>query len=243
MLRSLRPVVMPALAPALGLVLTAGVVAGCSGGDDDSSPVGEEQSPAEVMELAKTTFDETSGLSITLTTDDLPEGVTGIVDASGVGTHAPAFEGSITVVLMGQEVEVPVVAVDDKVYAQVPFTNGWQDIDPTEYGAPDPAGLMSTDAGFSALLTATTGLEEGESVRGGANNDEVLTEFTGTVPDTAVKNVIPSASGDFDATYTVTAEGELRSAVLTGVFYADSPAMTYTIGFDDYGTEQDITAP
>ncbi|GGO69344.1 LppX_LprAFG lipoprotein [Nocardioides deserti] len=243
MLRSLRPVVMPALAPALGLVLTAALVAGCSGGDDDSTPVGEEQTPAEVMELAKTTFDETSGLSITLTTDDLPEGVTGIVDASGVGTHAPAFEGSITVVLLGQQVEVPVVAVDDKVYAQVPFTDGWQDIDPTEYGAPDPAGLMSPDAGFSALLPATTDLEEGESVRGGANNDEVLTEYTGTVPDTAVKNVIPSASGDFDATYTITAEGELRSAVLTGIFYADSPEMTYTIGFDDYGTEQDITAP
>lgn len=242
MLRSLRPVLAPVLGPALTLALAAGLVAGCSGGGDDE-PVGKEKSPAEVMELAKTTFDETSGVAISLTTDDLPEGVTGIVDASGTGTHAPAFEGSLTVRIFGQEAEVPVVAVDDKVYAQVPFTNGWQEIDPQEYGAPDPARLMSEDAGFSALLPATTDLEEGDSVRGGANNDEVLTEYTGTVPDTAVQNVIPSASGDFDATYTITAEGELRSAVLTGVFYADSPAMTYTIGFDDYGTEKDVTAP
>ena len=47
----------------------------------------------------------------------------------------------------------------------------------------------------------------------------MLTEYTGTVPDTAVKNVIPSASGDFDATYTVTEDGELREVVLTGAFY------------------------
>ncbi|MCW2842093.1 MAG: LppX LprAFG lipoprotein, partial [Nocardioides sp.] len=37
--------------------------------------------------------------------------------------------------------------------------------------------------------------------------------------------------------------GELREARLTGVFYPDSDSMTYTIGFDDYGTEKDISAP
>ena len=35
---------------------------------------------------------------------------------------------------------MPVVAVDGKVYAQLPLTTGYQDIDPAEYGAPDPAG-------------------------------------------------------------------------------------------------------
>ncbi|MBC9731987.1 LppX_LprAFG lipoprotein [Nocardioides marmotae] len=230
----------PALLSALAL--SAALLTGCSGGDEDG-PVGEDRTPEEVMELAKEAIDETSGLSLSLSTDDLPDGVTGIVDATGIGTHAPAFEGSLTVRILGQDAEVPVVAVDGKVYAQVPFTDGWQDIDPAEYGAPDPAELMSTDAGFSALLPATTDLEEGESVRGGANNDEVLTEYTGTVPDTVVQNVIPGAAGDFDATYTVTAEGQLRTAVLTGVFYADAPSMTYTIGFDDYGATKDITAP
>ena len=52
---------------------------------------------------------------------------------------------------------------------------------------------MSPDAGFSSLLPRPTTLEEGESVRGGEDNDEVLTEYTGTVPGDAVKNVIPSA--------------------------------------------------
>jgi lipoprotein LprG len=195
------------------------------------------------MELAKTTLDETSGVAITMTGEDLPEGVTAIRAAEGVGTHAPAFDGTLTVVLAGTDFEVPVVAVDDTVYAQIPLTPGWSDVDPAEYGAPDPAGLMSTEEGLSSLLPATTDLEAGESVRGGEDNREVLTEYTGTVPGDVVGNVIPSASGDFDATYTVTGEGELRSARLTGVFYPDTDPMTYVIDFDDYGTEQDITAP
>jgi lipoprotein LprG len=125
----------------------------------------------------------------------------------------------------------------------VPLVPGWQEVDPDEYGAPDPAQLMSTDAGFSSLLTASEGVEEGESVRGGDDNAEVLTEYTATVSADTVGNVIPSAEGDFDATYTVTAEGELRQAVLTGVFYPGSESMTYTIGLTDYGSEPTITAP
>jgi lipoprotein LprG len=212
----------------------------CSG---DEPPVSEGATPEEVMALAKQTLDETSGVRLDLRTDEVPAGVSGISAATGVGTHAPAFDGTLTVVLAGQAFDVPVIAVDGTVWAQVPLTPGWQDVDPADYAAPDPLQLMSTDAGFSSLLTQTAVLEEGESVRGGENNDEVLTEYTGTVPGDVVSNVIPSASGDFDATYTISDDGELRTAVLTGVFYPDTEAMTYTIGFDDYGTEQDITAP
>ena len=43
--------------------------------------------------------------------------------------------------------------------------------------------------------------------------------------------------------YTITDDGELREVELTGVFYEDSESMTYTVTFDDYGTEKDITAP
>lgn len=229
----------------LSAALVAGVLAlstaACSAGDDGGS--GGDQTPEEALGAAKQTLDDTSGVDLTLSTDDLPDGVTGVEKATGVGTHAPAFEGKITVVLSGQAFEVPVVAVEEKVYVQLPLTTGWQDIDPAEYGAPDPAALMSPDAGFSSLLDATTDLEAGDSVRGGQGNKEILTEYTGTVSGDVVDNIIPTASGDFDATYTITDQGELRSADLTGVFYRDSEPMTYTVTFEGYGTEKDITAP
>lgn len=225
-----------ALTGALVLALTA-----CGG--DDEKQVSDDASPEEVMATAKTELDETSGVQITLSTDDLPEGVTGILAAEGTGTHPPAFEGTIDVSIAAGQFQVPVIAVDDKVFAEIPLSPGMQEVDPGEYGAPDPAQLMSTDAGFSALLPETTGLEKGDSIRGGEDNKEILTEYSGTVAGSVVENVIPGSTGDFEATYTVSDSGELRSAVLTGEFYEGEDSMTYTIEFDDYGTEKDITAP
>ncbi len=224
----------------LGILACAVVLAltGCTA----ESP-SDDRTPEEVLGEAKQTLDGTSGVRLTLTADELPAGVSGVSRAEGVGTHAPAFDGTLTVVLGGASFDVPVVALDGIVHAQVPLVPGWQEVDPDEYGAPDPAQLMSTEAGFSSLLTAAEGLEEGESVRGGDDNAEVLTEYTATVSADVVGNVIPSAEGDFDVTYTVTAGGELREAVLTGVFYPDTEAMTYTIGLSDYGSEPTITAP
>lgn len=223
-------------------VALAGSLLALSGCSDDAAPEGGDD-PQQVLDTAKQTLDETSGVRLTLATEELPSGISAVKAAEGVGTHAPAFDGTLTVVLGVAEFEVPVIAVDGVIHAQVPMTSGWQEIDPAEYGAPDPAQLMATEDGFSSLLTATEGVETGESVRGGENNEEVLTEYTGTVTGDVVGNVIPSASGDFDATYTITDGGELRTAVLTGVFYPDTEPMTYTIGLSDYGSEPDITAP
>ena len=230
----------PRLLAALALTLVGATAVSCGGGSDGGKASGD---PAAVLATAKATLDDTSGVHITLSTDDLPEGVTGIVRADGDGTHAPAFDGSITVKLLGQSVDVPVIAVDGVVYAKLPFTSSFQDIDPGEYGAPDPAALFTSDAGLSSLLPATTSLKAGASVRGGEGNREVLTTYTGTVAGTTVSNFIPSASGDFDATYTVADDGELRQLVLTGEFYDHADASTYTIGFDDYGSSPDISAP
>ena len=182
-------------------------------------------------------------MRITLRTDDLPEGLDGLIGADGVGTRAPAFDGTIKVRYAGFEPDVPVVAVDDDVYAKLPLSPAGPTSTPRSTAHPTRPQLMDPDTGFSSLLPATTDLEQGEQVRGGSDNSEVLTEYTGTVPGAAVENIIPTASGDFDVTYTVTDDGELREVVLTGVFYPDAASMTYTIGFDDYGTSQDITAP
>ena len=229
--------------PRLSTALAAGVLlvtaTACSGDDSSAS----DTPPEDVLAAAKTTLDETSGVNLTLRTDNLPDGVTGVEEAEGIATHAPAFEGTITVNLLGQAVEVPVVAVDGTVYAELPFTSGFQDVEPGDYGAPDPAQLMNPDAGLSTLLSETSDLERGDSVRGGDDNTEVLTEYSGTVPGDVMQNVIPTASGDFDVVYTITDDDELRTARLTGVFYEDSEPMSYTVTFEDYGTEKDITAP
>ena len=232
---------MPARRPLA--LLAAGALLVLTGCSEDAAPGAEGETPEDVLAQAKQVLDDTSGIRLSLDADELPPGVSAVSGAEGVGTHAPAFDGTLDVVLAGSEFEVPVIAVDGTVYAQVPLVPGWQDVDPAEYGAPDPAQLMSTDAGFSSLLPATEDVEQGESVRGGENNEEVLTEYTGTVPGDVVGNVIPSASGEFDATYTITDGGELRTVVLTGVFYPDTSPMTYTIAISDYGSEPSISAP
>ena len=225
---------------AASVLLPVTALTACSG--DESSDEG--RTPEETMATAAKTLTETSGVRLDLSTDDLPPGVTGIVKAAGTATTAPAFEGTISVVLTGTTFDVPVVAVDDTVYAQIPLTPGWNEVDPADYGAPDPAGLIDGETGFPALLERTEGLEEGESVRGGADNDEIVTTYTGTVTGADMKQVIPSSAGDtFDVEWQVTEDGELRRADLTGVFYPDSAEMTYTVTFAEYGTEKDITAP
>ncbi|PVG83693.1 hypothetical protein DDE18_05055 [Nocardioides gansuensis] len=233
---------MPAARLALLVPLAVLALTACTGGGEE--PVSEEQTPEEVLAGASDRLSETSGVQLSLRTAVLPPGVTGVTRAEGVATNAPAFDGTLTVVFAGQNVEVPVIAVDDTVHAKIPFTTGWSKVDPADYGAPDPADLVDPATGFPALLTQTKDLEEGESVRGGADNSEVLTTYTGTVPGSAVQQVIPSSSGDsFDVEYLVSAEGELRKADLTGVFYPGSEEMTYTVSFEDYDTSAEIVAP
>ncbi|MBS2938174.1 LppX_LprAFG lipoprotein [Nocardioides sp. J2M5] len=227
-------------ATATAVLLALPTLAACSG---DDSQAADGTSPEEVLSEASTKLARTSGVDLTLSTPALPDGVAGIKEAAGTVTDAPAFEGTITVVFAGQTVDVPVVSVDDTVYAQLPFTPGWNKVNPKEYGAPDPSGLVGQD-GFAGLLNLTDSPEAGESVRGGADNKEVLTTYSGTLPGDAMDAVIPSASGDsFDAEWQVSDDGELRKATLTGVFYPHTDPMTYTVEFADYGTEKDITAP
>lgn len=219
-------------------VVTTLCLGACTGSD------GEEESgptPAEVLAEAKANLDETPGVRVVLSTEQLPPGVNGIVSANGIGTHPPAFEGDLKAAVGGVTADVAVVAVDDVVYAKLPFTTNFTQINPEDYGAPDPADLLSPDAGLSSLLTEAQDVEEGEPVRDG---ERVLTEYTGTVPGEVVASIIPSAAPEaFGATFTVTEDNLLDEAVLTGPFYPDADDVTYTIEFDEYGTEREITAP
>jgi lipoprotein LprG len=217
-------------------VVTAMLLTGCSGSNGSTA---EEPSPAEVLAQAKQLLDDTPGVRLRLETPKLPQEVSGVVKADGIATHQPAFEGTIDLLYSGFTGTVPVTAVDGGVCAVLPFTEEFVDVDPGEYGAPDPAALMDPDAGVSAWLTATTDLEEGAQVRDGA---DVLSTFDGTLGGRAVASAIPSADGsaDFDASFSIDDEGRLRTASVTGPFYKGKPELTYDVTFTEYGTEKDI---
>jgi len=228
--RGLRTSLALAVSPLL-------LVAAC-GDSDEGAPT----SPEDALAEAKANLDDTSGLTLELSTDSLPDGVDGILRASGVGTHAPAFDGDLEVSVSSLSLEVPVVAVDGLVYAKLPFTTQFKEIEPDDYGAPDPAALMDSTSGISSWLTAAEGVEEGEQKRDG---DKVVTTYTGTLPGSAVVDVIPSAStkADFAATFSVDDDGFLTAAEVSGPFYGDTGVVDYTIALSDYGSDKDITRP
>jgi lipoprotein LprG len=221
------------LVPLMALCLTA--IAGC----DSSS---KAKSPESALAAAKKSLDATKGVSIDLHTDKLPQGVDGVTDAVGLGTHAPAFDGNLTVLVNNLSVRVPVVSVDGKVYAKLPFTTEFVDIDPNDYGAPDPADLMSPTGGISSWLTAATGVKKGDQTRDG---DTVLTSYKGTLPGKAVAAVIPSATktASFPVTFRIDDNNRLAGADISGPFYGGKGTVDYTVTLSGYGTSKTISKP
>ena len=111
--------------------------------------------PEAKPEAAKSALDDTSGVTIKLSTKDLPSGVTGITSAEGTGVHPSAFEGTFKLSVNGLPADADVIAVNGKTYAKNSLLlPDWSEIDPADYGAPDPAKLMDPDGGFSGLLAA-----------------------------------------------------------------------------------------
>lgn len=231
-----RPAVPLIVASVLAALATT-LLTGCGGGSN-----GGPGAPDVALAEAKSQLDDTPGVKLSLSTDELPDGVDGLLKATGVGTHAPAFEGTVVLQVAQLSLDVPVVAVDGVVYAQLPFTTGYSDVDPAEYGAPDPAQLMDPAAGISSWLEHATGVEKGDRVRDG---DAVLTAYAGTLPGETVAATIPSAdeSSDFPVTFRLTDDGQLASVEVSGPFYGDAGDVDYTVDLSDYGTDKDITAP
>jgi lipoprotein LprG len=228
---------LPRILIAAFLLMSGPLLVSCSGSGDKTS-----ESPTKVLEKAKANLDATSGVRIKLSTEKLPPGISGLLQADGVGTHAPAFDGTIKVSLGGVVADAAVIATGGDVYAKLPFTTKFTKIDPARYGAPDPSDLMNDDGGLSSLLTSAKDVKQGKKVREGK---QVLTTYTATVPGKDVAAVIPSAdaSANFDATFTVDDQDRLAKAVLSGPFYPKADDVTYTIVFSDYGTKKNITAP
>ena len=230
--------------PSALLLLAAVMFSGCS--DDDKSTGGSSSgTPEEVIAAAKTTLDNTSGVKVSLKTDKLPDGITAIREATGVGTHPSAFEGDLDLTYQGLPTTAEVIAVDGTTYIKNALLfPDWTEFDPAEFKTPDPATLMEPDAGFSALLSATTSLKEDDATRCSADNTDEASVYTGNLPGEAMAGLIPGSEGSFDVVYKINDDGELCSAELEGAFYGeDNGKLTYLLTLDDYGTEKEITAP
>jgi lipoprotein LprG len=220
----------------LGLVLLVlGSATGCGGGSKAST-----KSPDARLASAQKYLDAAAAVTIAMSTPSLPQGVQGILKASGVGTKDPAFKGKISVVRSGLSIEVPVISVDGDVYIQ--FGGSWQKIDPADFGAPDPADLFTSGTGLSSLLSDVSGAKAGDDTREGK---QVLSTITGTVTGKQVAAIVPAASAksDFDAKFVLDDKDHLVTAVLSGPFYPDADDVTYTIKFSKYGATETIKAP
>ena len=211
------------------------VTAGCGGGSDEHPG----RPAAARLAAAKKAFDASPALHITLSADRLPRSVAGLLSAEGEGTHQPGFDGEIKVVQSGLSLTVPVVAVHGKTWAKLGF---WQQVDPRQYNAPDPAGLMSTSHGLSSVLTRATKIGRPTTKRQGS---DTVTEIDAKVPGTLMAGIVPSADPNslFDAAFTLDTSGHLVQMALSGTFYPGAGDVTYTFAFSGYGSKATVHAP
>ena len=221
------------------VVVLALPVAGCTDDGGPDEPVGDVQ---DRLDAAKATLDDAASISIDLSTDALPDGTTGLLSATGVGTHDPAFDGDVTVAVAGAEQDAEVVAVDGEVQAKLGFTPDYIPVDPASLGAPDPANFFSRETGVSNFLASTVDPVEGEQTRDG---EEVLTQVTGSLPGDVVKDVVPTAdaNAEFDVIYDLSDDDVLRSATITGPFYPGGEDVTYDLTAEASDEAVTITAP
>lgn len=222
----MRRLVVAVLAGALALTMTA-----C--GSTNHQPV------AQRLAAAKAFLDSSQAINFTLSTN-LPSGVDGVSSASGYGTHQPGFDGTIKVVFTSTPIDVPVRAVNGKVWAQV--LGPWQVIDPAQYGAPNPVALMSKSTGISSLLTSATGLDNGQQTR---NGSAIVTTYSGQVAGTVVGHLIPVANTKvpFAVTFSLSDDNHLVKATITGPFFAHTANVTYDLTTTTCGNCKPVTPP
>jgi lipoprotein LprG len=213
------------------------LLSGCGG-----SAQAKEKTPAEAMRAAKKHFDQSSSVHIALSTDSTPTSGNGVLGATGDVTRAPAFQGDVKVVLGGLTATVPVTSVGGKVYAKLPLQTKFTVIDPTEYGAPDPADFADPRTGLSGLLTKLEGLKRQGQTRSG---ERILTTYAGTLPGAAVKRIIPSADAAkrYATRVGVDEKGYARTVRVTGGFFSGGDPVTYDVRFDGYGKGVKIAPP
>ena len=222
----------------VGAVATA-LVTGCSG---DSA--GSAASVEQVLARAKTSLDQATTVHFTLTSADVPatEGAK-LVGGQGFAVRPKAFTGSLKLLISGSAVTIDLISVGGKVYVKSPFNPKFAITDPKQFGLKDPATLVDQQNGVVRLITSMTGATLSGEARVGS---DVVQQVKGSVPGTVVEEPLTSADPAKPVAVTASvdqATGQLRQAVLTGPFFKDAAQSTFTIVFDRYGEQVDVSAP
>jgi lipoprotein LprG len=225
-------------------VLTVPALTGCFGGSGDSDT--PECAPAdEAMETAKERIDDTSGLTISLATNDEPSGAA--VTSADVDIVRPeSFEGTFTGQMFGATADGEIIGVGEDLWVILPpLYSDWTEFDPDSFGVEVPAlGALLGGDGLSSLLVGTDGLGDPRAERDENDTSVVLCYYEGTLAADEIAKVIPSASGeDFGVEYAIDGDGALRKATMTGDFYGNDEELTYVLDVVEYDVDKDIQPP
>jgi lipoprotein LprG len=216
-------------------------LSGCTG-SDAPKPTKTGQTPAQRLAAARNALEASPAVDFELTSAGLPGKAVGVSGAKGTGLFKPpSFKGTLNATIAGVTGTVEVIAVEQDVYLKF-FTPGYNQVDPSDYGAPNPAQLFNTQTGITSLIGETTDAARGPQQR---DRSAVLDTITGKVPGSAVADlfVIGDRSGTFDITYGITHDSkDLRTVVLKGPFYAGTTA-TYTLRLKALDRAVAITRP
>jgi LppX_LprAFG lipoprotein len=231
--RSLRRAAPPLVA---ALLLAGPALAGCS----SSEPA---ESAADLLARAKKTLDAAPSVHFTLESEGAPTTGSGVVGGEGDIARPSSFRGTLQALVSGATVDLKVVSVDGTFYAQLPFTQSYQQVDPAQFGFGDPGRLLDPETGISQLLT------EAKSAKLGAEkrvDGELAREVTADLPGDLVQQILTSQdpSKPVAARFSIATEsGELRRAALTGPFFTAGDDATYTLDLSKFGADVTITAP
>jgi lipoprotein LprG len=214
---------------------------GC-GGSGDSGAKASTSQVQKVLADAKTQFDKAASVQFTMATGSTPSSGNAVLGANGTLTHQPAFKGDVKVLFSGFNTSIPVVAVDGKVYAKLPLTPSYSTIDPTEYGAPDPAEFADPAKGISGLLLKLDGAKQTGQKRDGK---VVVTTYSGRLDGSLVAPIIPSAdeSGTYKTVVGIDQNGRITTLSVTGDFFSGAGEVTYDLTFYGYGKNVTIKKP
>lgn len=225
--------IWPAAVAALAVVaLTA-----CSGDDHES-----HGDPQAQLDRAAELLNEATSVRVDVEGEGLPDDGTVVLRAEGVAVPPSSFEGDIRVQAGPLPATVSVISIDGQLWAELPLTSGFEEIDAAELGIGDPGLLMDPDQGVSQLLTAGTDVTAADDVR---IDGEVYHQVESVLPGELVDAIlaISDPAAEVQATWALDPDsGQLRQAVLTGPFYAGGD-QTYTVSLDGYNEPAEISAP